>query len=78
VSGIQNGDAVAGGLGARGFDLLSIGGRFVAGPFHAGRPDSLEVIDAPSEIPGGFLATYKDPGGVAPYVMDQSTDQSAS
>jgi catechol 2,3-dioxygenase-like lactoylglutathione lyase family enzyme len=44
--------------------------------FHSGRPDTLAVIDGPSEIPGGFLATYRDPGGSVIYVMDQSTDQS--
>ena len=42
--------------------------------FHAARPETLAVIEEPSEIPGGFLATYKDPGGAAVYVMDQSTD----
>ena len=44
--------------------------------FHAARPPALEVVEGPSEIPGGFLATYKDPGGATLYVMDQSTDQS--
>ncbi|MGH3241521.1 MAG: VOC family protein [Spirillospora sp.] len=43
--------------------------------FHAARSEALTVIEAPSEIPGGFLATYQDPGGAALYVMDQSTDQ---
>ncbi|WP_037081200.1 VOC family protein [Pseudonocardia spinosispora] len=43
--------------------------------FHAGRPETLGVVAEPSEIPGGFLATYQDPGGAAIYVMDQSTDQ---
>lgn len=43
--------------------------------FHAARPETLAVVEAPSEIPGGFLATYRDPGGAALYVMDQSTDQ---
>jgi hypothetical protein len=42
--------------------------------FHAARADSLTVLAPPSEIPGGFLATYQDPGGAALYVMDQSTD----
>lgn len=42
--------------------------------FHTGRPEGLAVVDEPSEIPGGFLATYKDPGGATIYVMDQSTD----
>ncbi|HEY8581659.1 MAG TPA: VOC family protein [Capillimicrobium sp.] len=46
--------------------------------FHAGRPEGLGVLDGPSEIPGGFLATYQDPGGAVLYVMDQSTDQQAS
>jgi len=45
--------------------------------FHTGRPETLAVADGPSEIPGGFLATYQDPGGATIYVMDQSTDQSA-
>ena len=45
--------------------------------FHAARPENLAVLDGPSEIPGGFLATYQDPGGATIYVMDQSTDQSA-
>ena len=42
--------------------------------FHAARAASLTVVEAPSEIPGGFLATYQDPGGATIYVMDQSTD----
>ena len=42
--------------------------------FHATRPEVLDVIEAPGEIPGGFLATYQDPGGATIYVMDQSTD----
>ena len=45
--------------------------------FHAGRPENLVPFEEPSEIPGGFLAVYQDPGGGAIYVMDQSTDQSA-
>jgi catechol 2,3-dioxygenase-like lactoylglutathione lyase family enzyme len=45
--------------------------------FHAARPEALAVVEAPSEIPGGFLATYQDPGGATLYVMDQSTDQDA-
>jgi predicted enzyme related to lactoylglutathione lyase len=32
------------------------------------------VVAEPSEIPGGFLATYQEPGGATIYVMDQSTD----
>jgi catechol 2,3-dioxygenase-like lactoylglutathione lyase family enzyme len=43
--------------------------------FHAGRPEALAVLDGPSEIPGGFLATYRDPGGATLYVMDQSTER---
>jgi len=46
--------------------------------FHAARSETLGVVEAPSEIPGGFLATYQDPGGATIYVMDQSTDQNAS
>jgi catechol 2,3-dioxygenase-like lactoylglutathione lyase family enzyme len=42
--------------------------------FHASRPASLAVLEAPSEIPGGFQATYQEPGGGTIYVMDQSTD----
>jgi catechol 2,3-dioxygenase-like lactoylglutathione lyase family enzyme len=44
------------------------------GAFHAARTESLTVVSAPSEIPGGFLASYRDPGGATIYVMDQSTD----
>ncbi|MFB4291558.1 VOC family protein [Nonomuraea sp. ATR24] len=46
--------------------------------FHAARPESLTVVEAPSEIPGGFQATYRDPGGATLYVMDQSTEQNPS
>ena len=42
--------------------------------FHAARPGSLQVIDEPSQIPGGFEAVYRDAGGTTIYVMDQSTD----
>jgi len=42
--------------------------------FHTARPGALVVVDEPSEIPGGFLATYRDPAGMTIYVMDQSTD----
>ncbi|HEX6354153.1 VOC family protein [Actinophytocola sp.] len=45
--------------------------------FHTARPEALVVVAEPSEIPGGFLATYQDPGGGTIYVMDQSTDQTA-
>ena len=43
--------------------------------FHASRPEALTVVDEPSEIPGGAMATYRDPGGATIYVMDQSADQ---
>lgn len=46
--------------------------------FHAGRPESLTVIAPPSEIPGGFVAVYQDPGGGFFYVMDQSTESVVS
>ena len=42
--------------------------------FHAARASSLTVVQEPSEIPGGVLATYRDPGGATIYVMDQATD----
>jgi catechol 2,3-dioxygenase-like lactoylglutathione lyase family enzyme len=42
--------------------------------FHASRPDTLGVVEDVTEIPGGFMATYQDPGGATIYVMDQSTD----
>jgi catechol 2,3-dioxygenase-like lactoylglutathione lyase family enzyme len=43
--------------------------------FHAARPEALAVLEAPYEIPGGFQATYQEPGGATIYVIDQSTDQ---
>jgi predicted enzyme related to lactoylglutathione lyase len=42
--------------------------------FHQSRPAGLEVLEEPSEIPGGFMATYRDPNGLTIYVMDQATD----
>lgn len=42
--------------------------------FHAARAESLTVVNELSEIPGGFMAAYQDPGGATIYVMDQSTD----
>ncbi len=42
--------------------------------FDTTRPDALRVVHEPSEIPGGFMATYQDPAGATIYVMDQSTD----
>jgi catechol 2,3-dioxygenase-like lactoylglutathione lyase family enzyme len=46
--------------------------------FHDARPAALVVVEEPSEIPGGYLATYQDPAGATLYVMDQSTDQSST
>lgn len=45
--------------------------------FHLSRPEALTVVEEPSEIPGGFLATYQDPSGTTVYVMDQTTETSA-
>jgi catechol 2,3-dioxygenase-like lactoylglutathione lyase family enzyme len=45
--------------------------------FHSDRTESLTVVEDVSEIPGGFMATYQDPGGATIYVMDQSTDSAA-
>jgi catechol 2,3-dioxygenase-like lactoylglutathione lyase family enzyme len=42
--------------------------------FHTARPEALSVVEEPSEIPGGFQATYQEPGGATIYVIDQSTD----
>jgi catechol 2,3-dioxygenase-like lactoylglutathione lyase family enzyme len=42
--------------------------------FHSARAASLTVISEPAGIPGGVMATYKDPGGATIYVMDQSTE----
>lgn len=42
--------------------------------FHAARPEALTVLDGPSEIPGGFLAAYQEPGGATIYILDQSTE----
>lgn len=38
--------------------------------FHAARPDALAVLEEPTAIPGGFLATYQEPGGATIYVLD--------
>jgi hypothetical protein len=46
--------------------------------FHESRPDALSVVAEPSEIPGGSMATYREPGGAVLYVLDQSTDSVAS
>lgn len=46
--------------------------------FHAARPETLTVIEQPTEIPGGFQATYSEPGGAVLYVIDQSTDATSS
>ncbi|WP_353828431.1 VOC family protein [Agromyces sp. SYSU T0242] len=42
--------------------------------FHRSRPDGVEVLAGPAEIPGGYLATYREPGGSVLYVIDQSSD----
>lgn len=42
--------------------------------FHQNLAAKLEVVEGPSEIPGGSMATYRDPNGMTIYVMDQSTD----
>ncbi|UVF78676.1 VOC family protein [Gordonia mangrovi] len=42
--------------------------------FHAALPSGLTVVDEPAEIPGGFMAAYRDPGGTTIYVLDQTTD----
>ena len=42
--------------------------------FDADRPGTLAVVEGVSEIPGGFMASYQDPGGAIIYVLDQSTD----
>ena len=42
--------------------------------FHRNRPADLDVVEEPSEIPGGFMATYQDPNGMTIYVMDQASD----
>lgn len=41
--------------------------------FHAARVDTLVAVSEPSEIPGGFMATYRDAGGTTIYLLDQST-----
>jgi len=41
--------------------------------FHDTRPAALDVVQAPAEIPDGFMATYRDAGGTTIYVLDQST-----
>jgi hypothetical protein len=45
--------------------------------FHASRPGTLTVVEDVSEIPGGFMVTYEDPGGATIYVMDQSSEAAA-
>lgn len=42
--------------------------------FHDTRPATLTVMAEPSEIPGGYLAAYQEPGGSTIYVLDQSTE----
>ena len=31
------------------------------------------MVNEPAEIPGGYLATYRDAGGTTIYLLDQST-----
>lgn len=45
--------------------------------FHTSRPSSLTVVAEPSEIPGGAMAVYRDPGGTTIYLLDQSSDTEA-
>lgn len=45
---------------------------------HAALADGVEVIAEPAEIPGGWIATYREPGGSVYYLIDQSTDAQAS
>jgi catechol 2,3-dioxygenase-like lactoylglutathione lyase family enzyme len=44
--------------------------------FHLELPSNLAVVDEPAEIPGGFMATYRESGGTTLYVLDQSTEDS--
>lgn len=44
--------------------------------FHAALPVNLAVVDEPTEIPGGFMAAYRESGGSTLYVLDQSTEDS--
>jgi hypothetical protein len=44
------------------------------GAFQAARAESLTVVSAPLGIPGGFLASYQDPGGATIYVVDEASD----
>lgn len=46
--------------------------------FHRSRPEALRVVAEPSEIPDGFMATYRDPAGMTVYVLDQSTAERSS
>lgn len=46
--------------------------------FEASRPAGLELLDGPTEIPDGFMATYREPGGAIVYLLDQSTASTAS
>ena len=32
------------------------------------------MVEEPGEIPGGFMATYQDPGGATIYIIDKATD----
>jgi len=44
--------------------------------FHSALPSRLAVVDEPAEIPGGFMATYRESGGTTLYVLDQSIESS--
>ena len=46
--------------------------------FHAARPSELGIRTEPTEIPGGYLATYQDGSGNPIYVMDQALDSSGT
>ncbi|MFV0372973.1 VOC family protein [Microbacterium sp.] len=46
--------------------------------FHASRPEALAVVEEPTEIPGGFQGTYREPGGAMIQVIDQSTEAAVS
>ncbi|SFS01794.1 hypothetical protein SAMN04487783_0590 [Agrococcus baldri] len=41
--------------------------------FHEALPAGLTVVDEPAQIPGGWLASYREPGGSVLYAIDQAT-----
>ncbi|MGD7706406.1 VOC family protein [Microlunatus sp. Y2014] len=45
--------------------------------FHDQHSQKFEVLAPPAEIPGGFMASYAEPGGGTIQVLDQSTDSAA-